>query len=180
MKTKVLSLAALVCVSAAQFANAAGDGTINFAGNLLDQTCTVTVDGVVSPAIATVTLPTISVGLLKKAGDTEGKKKFEIALSSCVGAATKASAFFNFGTTVDVATGNLKNTTGTAKEVQLQLLDAVTDKAIQAGFDTQSATTRNTLASGGVRMDYAVQYFATGAAEPGTVLSSVTFNIDYE
>lgn len=47
MKTKALTLAALVCASGAQFANAA-DGTINFNGELVNQTCTIAVDGVVT------------------------------------------------------------------------------------------------------------------------------------
>lgn len=180
MKTKALTLAALVCASGAQFANAA-DGTINFNGELLSQTCTVSVGGVVSPAIATVTLPTISNSLLDVAGKAEGRTGFDVTLSGCTGTATTAAAFFNSGSTVDPATGNLNNTTGTATFVQLQLIDAVTGNVIQAGNTNQKTTTsRNTLAAGGVRMDYAVQYFATGAATPGTVLSSVTYNIDYQ
>ncbi|NWC96543.1 MULTISPECIES: fimbrial protein [unclassified Pseudomonas] len=179
MKTKTLTLVALFCATGAQFANAA-DGAINFAGELVNQTCTVSVGGVVSPAVATVTLPTISNSLLDAAGKTEGRTGFDVTLSGCTGTATTAAAFFNSGSTVDPATGNLNNTTGTATLVQLQLIDAVTGTAIQAGNTNQTTTTtRNTLASGGVRMDYAVQYFATGEATAGTVLSSVTYNIDY-
>lgn len=179
MKVQALTLAALFCATGAQFATAA-DGTINFAGELLSQTCTISVGGVVSPAVATVTLPTISNSLLDVAGKTEGRTGFDVTLSGCTGTATTAAAFFNSGSTVDPATGNLNNTTGTATLVQLQLIDAVNGSVIQAGNTNQTTTTsRNTLASGGVRMDYAVQYFATGAATPGTVFSSVTYNIDY-
>ncbi|CAM3288824.1 MULTISPECIES: fimbrial protein [Pseudomonas] len=180
MKVQALTLAALFCATGAQFATAA-DGTINFAGELVSQTCTISVGGVVSPAVATVTLPTISNSLLDVAGKTEGRTGFDVTLSGCTGTATTAAAFFNSGATVDPATGNLNNTTGTASLVQLQLIDAVNGNVIQAGNTNQKTnTSRNTLASGGVRMDYAVQYYATGAATPGTVLSSVTYNIDYK
>jgi major type 1 subunit fimbrin (pilin) len=56
-KSQIFSLLAAAAV--AQSAVAA-DGTINFNGEVKDQTCTVAVNGQVSPAIATVTLPTVS------------------------------------------------------------------------------------------------------------------------
>lgn len=181
MNRKALALAVLVCATGAQFANAA-DGTINFNGELVNQTCTIAVDGVVTPAVATVTLPTISTSLLTTAGQAEGRTGFNIQLTSCVGAATTAAAFFNSGSTVDPVSGNLNNMTGTATNVQLQLVDAQGGAIIQAGNTNQKTqTTRNTIdASGAANMPYAVQYFATGATTPGTVVSSVTYNVDYQ
>ncbi|OPA96928.1 fimbrial protein [Pseudomonas fluorescens] len=181
MKTKALTLAALVCASSAQFANAA-DGTVNFNGELVNQTCTVAVDGVVSPAIQTVTLPTISTGLLTSAGQTEGRTGFNVTLSDCVGTAATAASFFNSGATVDPVSGNLLNTSGTATNVQLQLVDAQGGAVIQAGNTNQRTnTTRNTIdTNGAANMPYAIQYVATGATTAGTVISSVTFNVDYQ
>ena len=79
--------------------------------------------------------PTISTGLLTAAGQAEGRTGFNIQLSNCVGAAATAAAFFNSGATVDPITGNLNNMTGTATNVQLQLVDAQGGAVIQAGGD---------------------------------------------
>ncbi|AJO79750.1 MULTISPECIES: fimbrial protein [Pseudomonas] len=181
MNRQALVLAALVAASAAPFANAA-DGTINFNGELVNQTCTIAVDGVVTPAAATVTLPTVSTSLLTAAGQVAGRTGFNIQLSSCVGAATTTAAFFESGASVDPVSGNLRNMTGTATNVQLQLVDAANGSAIQAGNTNQrTRTTRNTLdASGAANMPYAIQYVASGATNPGTVVSSVTYSIDYQ
>ncbi|MGE8175779.1 fimbrial protein [Pseudomonas fluorescens] len=181
MNRKALALAVLVAATGTQFANAA-DGTINFNGELVNQTCTIAVDGVVTPAVATVTLPTISTGLLNAAGQADGRTNFNIQLTNCVGAATTAAAFFNSGSTVDPVSGNLNNMTGTATNVQLQLVDTQGGAIIQAGNTNQKTqTTRNTIdATGAANMPYAVQYFATGTTTPGTVVSSVTYNVDYQ
>lgn len=181
MNRKALTIAILASLAGVQFANAA-DGTINFNGELVNQTCTIAVDGVVSPAVATVTLPTISTGLLTTAGQAEGRTGFNIQLSNCVGTATTAAAFFNNGSTVDPVSGNLQNVSGSATNVQLQLVDQQGGAVIQVGNTNQIAnTTRNTIdGSGAANMPYAVQYFATGATTPGTVVSSVTYNVDYQ
>lgn len=181
MNRKALAIAVLVAATGVQFANAA-DGTINFNGELRNQTCTIAVDGVVSPAVATVTLPTISTGLLTAPGQVEGQTGFNIQLTNCVGTATTAAAFFNSGATVDPISGNLKNMTGTATNVQLQLVDQQGGAVIQAGNTNQiTNTTRNNIdGTGAANMPYAVQYFATGATNPGTVISSVTYNVDYQ
>lgn len=181
MNRKILAIAVLVIATSSQLANAA-DGTINFNGELLNQTCTIAVDGAVSPAIATVTLPTISTGQLTAPGQVEGQIGFNIQLSNCVGTATTAAAFFSSGATVDPISGNLKNMTGTANNVQLQLVDQQSGAVIQAGNTNQiTNTTRNTIDGTGVaNMPYAVQYFATDATTPGTVVSSVTYNVDYQ
>ena len=162
----------------------AADGTVNFAGKLEAQTCTIDVNGTTTPAIATVTLPTVSTGLLAAAGQTTGQTGFVIGLKNCTGPAASAAAFFESGATVDLASGNLKTTTGagTADNVQLQLVDASNGSVIKAGNVSQNTgTTKVTLdASGNANLPYAVQYYATGTTTAGTVNSSVTYSIIYQ
>lgn len=180
MISKSHLLSALIAAVATQSAFAS-DGTINFNGEVKDQTCTVTVNGQISPAPSTITLPTVSSSLLDTAGKTTGQTGFKIGLSACSGPATTASAFFESGATVDAISNNLKNTTGTAKMVQLQLVDAANGNVIKAGDTSQiTATTATAITANSATLPYAVQYFAIGKATAGTVISSVTYSINYK
>lgn len=101
MKINALSFVALVCVSGSQFASAV-DGSIDFNGERVSQTCTIAVDGVVSPAVATVTLPTTSTSLLEVAGnavDTPVSQPLAVdGLKSAPGAAqVEFNAINNYG-----------------------------------------------------------------------------------
>lgn len=171
-------------IAAALMSNAAyaADGTINFAGELIDQTCTIEIDGKVAPVAATVTLPTVSTGLLTTSGNTAGRTNFEIELSNCT-AGGKARAFFESGATVDPISGQLY-VTGGATNVRLQLLDnsaGAGGAVIKAGDTNQLGSTTAVNIMGGIAvLPYAVEYVATGAATAGIVNSSVTYSIDYE
>lgn len=160
------------------------DGQINFNGELVAQTCTIDVNGTVTPAAATVVLPTVSTGTLTAAGQTTGQTGFQINLANCTGPAKSAASFFESGPTVDLASGNLKTQTGTgaATNVQLQLVDGSNGSAIKAGDSLQRLTTTHVAfdGSGNAKLPYAVQYYATGATTAGTVNSSVTYSIDYQ
>lgn len=175
IKKKSLALAIFICVSGVQHASAQ-DGRINFTGTLLDQTCTVTVNN--QARVANVALPNISAASLGEAGKVGGDTFFEIELSSCAGAATKASAYFTANSGVDPVTGNLVNR-GTAANVQLQLSDKSGE--IRVGWPRQSTRGEKfDIANGGVIMPYVVKYVATGAVSPGTVSSFATFDISYQ
>ncbi|QTD36115.1 type 1 fimbrial protein [Pseudomonas fluorescens] len=179
MKSKILMLTAFIGVTGASLANAS-DGTVNFVGQLVPQTCAITVDGQPN---GTVRMPNVSTGLLATVGRTTGRTGFTIELRNCVGTAGSAAAIFSSGTSVDPNTGNLRvaQGEGAAAGVQLQLLDDVTDKPIKAGHFNQRATTsRSTIVDGSVDMRYAVQYIATGTSSAGLVSSSVTYSIDYQ
>ncbi|WP_343583442.1 fimbrial protein [Herbaspirillum sp.] len=181
---KIIIASAIIATAALGQAAHAADGTIYFTGSLVAQTCTIDVNGTVTPAVATVTLPTVSTGLLATANATTGQTGFIIGLKNCTGPAKSAAAFFESGSTVDLASGNLKTATGAgaATGVQLQLVDASTGTAIKAGNVSQhTGTTQVALdASGNASLPYAVQYYATGAATAGTVNSSVTYSINYQ
>ncbi|GAB1845668.1 fimbrial protein [Achromobacter xylosoxidans] len=183
MKKTIFAIAGISAAVLGQGAHAA-DGTINFVGKLEAQTCTIDVNGTVTPAVATVTLPTVSTGRLANAGETTGQTGFIIGLKNCTGPATSAAAFFESGATVDLPSGNLRTTTGTgaATNVQLQLVDASNGSVIRAGNVSQNTgTTKIALdATGNANLPYAVQYYATGATTAGTVNSSVTYSINYQ
>ncbi|KPH00188.1 fimbrial protein [Pseudomonas sp. RIT-PI-q] len=179
MNYKARVLAVLVAASSAPFAMAS-DGTINFTGQLLAATCAINVNGAVSPAAATVTLPSITASSLSAAGKVAGQTNFIIKLTGCTGTATTAAAFFEAGGGVDPVSGNLKNT-GTATNVQLQLVDATSGLAIKAGDAAQlTGNSRVTIASNAANLPYAVQYYATGLATSGTVLGTVTYSVNYQ
>ncbi|WP_368919344.1 fimbrial protein [Citrobacter sp. RHB21-C01] len=163
----------------------AADGTIYFEGKLTGTTCDITVDGQASPA--TVVLPEVSTSLLQTEGQTTADTGFNIQLANCTGvtSTSTAAAFLENGSTVDTTTFNLLNTDESvpdgATNVQLQLVDKLTDLPLQVGHTNQTTTTsRIDMSSGAASLPYTVRYYAMGATTPGTVKSQVNFSIDYE
>src|SRR6185312_14694641 len=123
--TKTLLSTALVAVlGAVAFLPAAraatvNTGTININGKVLQDTCTVTVNG---GAGNTVTLTPVMTSSLAASGTKAGATAFTLNLSGCDANATKAQLSFITGTN-NVADGNLKNATGAsyASNVEVQL-----------------------------------------------------------
>ncbi|MBT9300139.1 fimbrial protein [Pseudomonas sp. TAE6080] len=180
MNYKARALAVLVAATVSSAA-LASDGKIDFNGELKAETCKVAVNGASGANGTTVTLPTISTASLTTAGQVAGQTGFNIELSDCSAAIKTAAAFFEPGGSVDPASGNLKNVSGSATKVQLQLVDATNGQAIMAGNTVQvTSTSRVDVANTTAILPYAVQYFAQAATTPGTVVSSVTYSINYQ
>lgn len=180
MKKLVIAVS-VVAALAAVSAQAASTGTITFKGELTSTTCDVSVAG--QGADATVVLPTIATSQLTAAAKTAGRTGFNMALSDCAGTLKTASAFFEAGNSVDVTTGRLHNMTGTATNVDLQLLDATpaSQTVIQAGNANQVNNTSYVNAStGSATLPYAVEYYANGTTTAGTVVSSVVYSLQYK
>ncbi|WP_434642559.1 fimbrial protein [Klebsiella sp. I138] len=183
---KMKNTLASVAVAAALMSSSAlaADGTINFRGKLVANTCDITINDQASPGV--VVLPTLAASTLATAGQTAGKTQFNIGLTNCEGmtSTSTAAAFFENGATVNTTTFNLINTdtsaTG-AENVQLQLLDATSDQAINIGNQNQRTnTSRIDASTASVVLPYAVQYYSLGTATAGDVTSQVNFSIDYE
>jgi len=171
---------ALMLIAIGANVHAASTGTITFNGELTATTCDVSVNG--SGPSATVKLPTMAVTQLDAAGKTGGTTKFNMALSNCAGTLTTASAFFEAGPTVDLTSGRL-NSSGTASNVQLELLDgsSSTLAPINVGDSAQVNDTTYVDVSGGTaNLPYAVRYYATDATGAGTVVSNVVYSIQYK
>ncbi|EFE96266.1 MULTISPECIES: fimbrial protein [Serratia] len=178
---KLIVAAAVVAAFAGVNAQAASTGTITFNGELTATTCDVIVDG--QTADATIVLPTVSVNQLTTAGQTAGQTGFNMSLSNCEGTLKTASAFFESGSSVDLVTGRLKNVSGTATNVGLQLRDAssASNAVIQAGNSNQTSnTTYVDVASGSANLPYNVEYYADGKTTAGTVVSNVIYSIQYK
>jgi len=174
---KLLLTAALIAGIAAASSAAATDGTITITGNVVASTCKI--NGGNSPAAINVTLPTVSTTSLNAAAAVAGRTPFQIALTGC-GSLTKATTFFEPGPTV-LADGNLKNATGSATGVEVQLLNGSDFSAIalNAASGSQNST-QATLTAGAGTLNYYAQYYATAAAGAGSVATSVQFTMLYQ
>ncbi|MBA7935130.1 MAG: fimbrial protein [Klebsiella huaxiensis] len=186
MKKSVVSTSIFAVFALAAFSTqAASTGTITFNGELTDTTCEVDINGQGSDA--TVILPTVGVNQLTASGDTTGRTSFNMNISDCVigteGGHSKVAAFFQPGNTVDLSTGHLKNVGGSATNVDLRLLDASNSYApINVGNTDQvnGMAYVDINADGTALLPYAVEYFANAQTTPGTVTSSVVYNLQYK
>lgn len=178
-----LSLAAVLGLAAVS-AQADSTGTITFNGELTDTTCDVDIE--TQGASATVTLPTVGINELVNPGDVSGRTSFNMNLTNCtvgtVGGHTLVAAFFQPGNTVNLGTGRVKNMTGSATNVSLQVLDASNSYAVinMGNTDQVANTSYEDMSGGSALLPYAVQYYAEGAAGAGTVASSVVYNLMYK
>lgn len=166
--------------------NAAGNGTINFTGNVTAQTCNAAIGGNTGTTPATVTLPTVQTSVLNASGAVAGQTAFSIGVTGCAsttpsGAGT-VKAYFEKGQTVD-ANGRLTNTatTNNATNVVLQLIDGTTNNPINIGDASQAGTGSGyvTIASQSATLPYSVRYYATAQSTAGAVTSNVTYSLIY-
>lgn len=173
---KSTALATMLTVAAAIPMSAfAADGTITFNGEVTAQTCSITTPG---GADFTVNLPTVASSALSAAGQTAGRTGFAITLANCP--AGQVATYFEPGSTVDNASGRLNNQ-GTAGNVQVQLLgDNGQPIPVQASGTAQANSQWVSVASdGAASLDYAAEYYATGAATAGDVATSISYTVIY-
>ncbi|AGI23096.1 fimbrial subunit CupA1 [Pseudomonas sp. ATCC 13867] len=180
MKLHATALAVAAIIVAPGIASASN--TINFSGEVTDQTCSAVVDGNTDPTVILESVPTSAFSGL---GSVTGETTFTMQLTGCV-APSGASEHFTtlFQATNASAAGNLTNTAaGGATGVALQLLEAPGGSAINLAGGAAVEAGDIVLADGetSTTYDYAVQYVAEAATvTPGPVLGSVTYTLRYE
>ncbi len=169
-------IAGLGVVALAPRTASAVDGTITITGTVNASTCQI--NGADSPAAIAVTLPTVSTTSLNATGAVAGRTPFSIALSGC-GTLTSATTFFEPGPTV-ASDGRLTNASGSAANVEVELLNSDLSTINLAGAAGAQSSQQTTLTSGAGTLNYYAQYYATGAAGPGDVSTSVQFTMQYQ
>ncbi|MGL4602840.1 MAG: fimbrial protein [Iodobacter sp.] len=144
---------------------------INGSINIIPKTCELRVGDI----NRTLTLPTVAAGSLPDIGSKAGRSNFELSAGNC--SAGLKNAKFTFYGTPDNNNNTLFANSGTAKGVAIHLGTRIDNKTIAAnGVNNDRVADIN---SGSVELPLFVEYMRTDTVSAGTVLSTVTFNIDY-
>lgn len=178
MIRKLVTSAAVLALSASSlsaYAYSDADGAeIHFFGKIQEKTCTVSVDGVVTPGNASVTLPETKAAELRVAGQTAGDTPFTISLKDCKANASSADIVF---TSAYLDGDQLQNVASqdAASNVALEITDNAGTPVDLRGM-TPTALQLNAGQGSAI---YKVRYYATGIATPGAVEATAMYIIGY-
>ncbi|OBX05544.1 hypothetical protein QV06_01660 [Gallibacterium genomosp. 3] len=175
---KKLALATLMgaVLAVSQGANAK-DGTVNFTGEIKDNTCTVHTNS----KNLTVQLPSVNKLALDAANKTAGLTLFSIQLDSCDNVSAKAY-FEPTPGKVDFTSGRVINTnTTTGGTVEIELLDSDGTTALSLAENAPNQNSQyQTITSANNKLRYFARYHAKGTAVAGAVAGSVDYTIAYQ
>jgi len=167
---------ALSCISF--YAAAVSDNTVQFQGEVNEETCSVTING--NDATPVILLPSATAGELKTAGSTSSDTTFTVGVTGCsTNAATLKTRFAGNNVT---AAGNLGNT-GTATNVSIQLLDAdgSTPLSFTDGETVSTSSFTKAEGSSSATQTLTARYYAEAAdVTPGSVVASAQYAISYQ
>ena len=167
----------------------AKSGSVNFVGEITQETCIATVTSNSGGTEASdVNLPKVGLGSLSTVGSTVGSTGFFITIKSadaeeCDLATTVSGIYFEPGSENINLEGRLKNISIAsdgegAKNVNIQLLtDKQTVIDLTKGAINQEKSELNKIT--GVLRYYA-QYYAAGPVKAGDVTSNVDYTISYK
>ena len=174
MKKHVLAMVIATAMVSGVAMNAQADtvtvsgGTVNFVGQVVNAACSVAADSVDQ----TVTLSQVrTVKLTTKGMQANQKEDFKIVLEDCDTTVSQNAAVIFNGQQDAALAGSLANT---ATNVALQLFGP--DGNVLNIGDTSSNVK---LINGENTIPLSVDYIATGAATPGNVSSTATFQMVY-
>ncbi len=186
-----VSLAALLAAVIGQPAVAGpNSGIIQFEGEVLASTCTVSVNGVEAPNAATVILQDAKreeIAAYLKAHGAD----FSIELSDCsgLGGVTRVQATFNAANGTTVTDGALDNmaTANAARDVKLRLLRHTNQggytSIVQVGDDDFANMNMFNIKNGAASLPYTIQYYmpirSWNSIIEGNVEAAVEFVLHY-
>jgi len=168
------SLAACCALLVAATSANATDGVISFSGEVVAPTCVINGGSNDLP----VRLQPVNASALSRAGRIAGNTNFQLRLSACAPGISRVSTYFEPGPTISPE-GRLITDAGGARNVQLQLLNNASVPMNLAGADGSQNSQLVAISNGGALLQYSVNYYATGAATPGTVSSRVQYSLNY-
>lgn len=174
MKKSLLTTALITAIGAIAFmpsAFAASTGTINISGQVVADTCAISVNG---SSTSTVTLPTVTTNTLAAVGNTAGDTSFPIALTGCN--STLTTAKMTFSNTNVASNGNLSNTASSGSSAQVQLLSG--SNVINLGNGTNAPTIAISGGTGSTTLT--ARYYAnTANTTAGAVSTAANFTLTY-
>lgn len=182
---RVIHFAAGIVLSTGATCAWAQSGAITFKGAVTANSCQVDINGhhPIARALSThftVDLPSVGANDLTASGQTAGWSPFAITLQQCGLSPTLVRTHFEPGTFVDLATGRLNlDSNSTAGNVQIALRESGSADHILLGAPAGMQGTTPISLEGYAMLVYEAGYYAVGRATPGTVHSSVEYNLIY-
>lgn len=164
----------------------ANSGTVDFAGAVVDTTCTVAVNG--GGNNSTIKLPHVSTAVLDAASVTAGRVAVRMSLSGCSVvsglAPTNVNVFWEASPQIN-AEGRLVNQSATgAQNVEIQMLKddgvGIINLAKTDGDQNTSVVAYADAAAGTKDLVHFAQYFATGQATAGAVTAQLGYVLSYQ
>lgn len=154
---------------------AAQSGTVTVTGELVAPTCVVDVNG--SAGDGTVVLPNVLTSTLAAAGSRSGRTPFMITLGSAATPCLHPNVKVEFVNGGNVNAAGRLNNNGTAGNVQVAMLNSASQE-INLSNNT-NVLAMAVPASGIAQVLHHAEYYAASATRPGTVVTSVQYNITY-
>ncbi len=183
-----VAMAAGILAAGGAQAQAIGGGAIDFGGSVIDATCPIRggagTDG--GDSSFNVALEPVSIGALRKAGDTANHKAFNITIGGpndgvCENGKLARISFVASGSFIDPDSGTLRNVQavdfGGAANTNIQVTDG-DGKPINLA-DPQSGVNSPEIANNTTTIRLGARYYATGAARGGLVKTRVMYNVNY-
>ncbi|CAP44815.1 fimbrial protein [Bordetella petrii] len=160
-------------------------GNVTFTGAVVAESCEI---GGGHPAVArslsprfTVDLPAIGTDTLTTHGQTAGWSPFAITLRHCGNRYALVRTHFEPGAFVDMATGRLSpDSHSSAGNVQIALRELGRTRHILIGAPPGSQGSTPVVLQGHATQVYEAGYYALGQVSPGTVHTSVEYNLVYQ
>ena len=180
MKLKQILLAG-IAAGAANMAMAT-TGTITFNGEIVTDTCAVSVDGASSTI---VTLPTVQTSSLNASGLSTGTTNFSLYVKNCGDAvdARGITLTFTDPNGFDTTNNNLLKNFATATPATNVGIELATGSDFAAAIVFAGApytTPTHLTSSGAVTLPFSARYTATGVATAGAVSSTMDWTITYK
>jgi major type 1 subunit fimbrin (pilin) len=160
----------------------ASDGQLNVAASVAATTCQIS--GMSGTNNFTVPMPTVSTATLAQPGAVAGITRVDINLTNCAPATGKGlvHAYFEPGPTVDLPNGNLIPETGpgAAGNIEVALLTNMLSKIHVGATDPTAGYVNTIIQNGSAQITFYAEYIAHGGpASPGTVNTSVVYDLSY-
>ena len=179
-----IALAAGVLVMGNAQAQAANGGTIRITGAVTDATCTIKggagTDG--GTGNVGVALDPVQATALPASGRTAGHKAFQLIIGgpgegSCVDGKVAELSFNVASPRIDAATGTLTNAlVGQATNTNIQMTNGTAAGVLNLARPA-TVIKSPTIVDNTSTIDLGAQYYATGAATPGLVDTSVQYGV---
>lgn len=157
-------------------------GTINFTGQVIQDSCLTALTG--GASATAVTLATVNKTALATAGATANETEFSLNVTGCEGADARGVHFTLTPASFDATNTSLIANTGSATNVGIEIARGTAGSSTPYAFAGAAASSGNVTITGATAgtgtLPLTAKYKATGAATAGTVVAALGWTLVYD